>query len=57
MFISEQNEKIVIKKIAKELLEYRLGIEATDENIEELANHIIEFENETYALKKLGKVN
>ncbi len=44
--LNKQEEFLVVKLIAKEILEYRLGVAVTNENIHLLANHILQFEKE-----------
>ncbi len=46
MLRNKKNQKKIAMKIAKELLEYRLGIEATEKHIEDLTKHLMDFENE-----------
>lgn len=44
--LNKQQEKEVTKRMAKEFLEYRLGIDTTDANVRRLAAHILQFEKE-----------
>ncbi len=39
-------EKDIIRLMAKEFLEYRLGIKPTSDNIHSFASHIVQFEKE-----------
>lgn len=52
--LTPAQEKEVTKQMAKEFLECRLGIDATETNVRRLAAHIIQFEKEVEqrALKK-----
>lgn len=52
--LTKQQEREIINKMAKEFLEYRLGIDATDTNLRRLAAHLLQFEKEVEqrALKK-----
>ena len=45
-------QKSIIKLIAKEFLEDRLGIEANKDNIQRLASHLIQFEKEIKISKR-----
>jgi len=44
--LTKQQEMEVIKKMAKEFLEYRIGIDATHTNVHRLALYLLNFENE-----------
>lgn len=44
--LNKQQEKEVTKRMAKEFLEYRLGIDTTNANVRRLAAHILQFEKE-----------
>ncbi len=44
--LTQQQKDIVMKKIAKEFLEERLGIEATDQAILLMSNYIKAFEKQ-----------
>ena len=42
--LTKKGDKEVIKHIAKEFLENRLGVETTTSNVHRMAAHIIQFE-------------
>lgn len=44
--LTKKQEKEVVKCMAKELLEYRFGFEASYKNIQCLASYLIQFEEE-----------
>lgn len=48
--LTKQQEKEVINLMAKEFLEYRLGVEASNENIRRLSQHIEDFEKEIQSM-------
>jgi len=48
--LTKQQEKEVIKLMAKEFLEYRLGIEATKKNVHCFSQHIEDFEKEIQSM-------
>lgn len=48
--LSKQQEKEVVRLMTKEFLEYRLGIEATKENICCFSKHIEDFEKEIQSM-------
>ena len=57
--LTKKEDRVVIKLIAKEILEYRLGAEPSNANISHLATHIIQFEKEVRLrrYKKKSKKN
>lgn len=44
--INSTEDRNTVKLMAKEFLEYRLGVEATESNVRRFAAHIIHFERE-----------
>lgn len=44
--LNKKQQKKVVELMAKEFLEYRLGIEANDDNVRRLAAYIIQFKKE-----------
>lgn len=54
--LNSRQEKEVVRLMAKEFLEYRLGIKASTGNIRRLAAHITQFEKEV-KLKTVKNIN
>lgn len=54
--LNSRQEKEVVRLMAKEFLEHRLGIKATTKNIRRLAAHITQFEREV-ELKSVKNTN
>jgi len=55
--LTKQQEKQLVTRMAKEFLEYRLGIKATDENVRCFSRHLEDFEKQIQQKEIASKMN